>query len=185
MTSPSTKPLAGDEPRQRGATPSEIAWRGIELCRGDDWKDGLYWLKLAFDASDRGRGLPALAFSYYGYGLARYKRKPREGYKLCQRGVKLEFYQPEGYLLLARSALLTNDRQSAADAVLDGLQLDDQHGELLALQRELGARRPPVLGFLSRRNPLNRFLGGLRHGLGAKRTVAPDAVASEGRSGRA
>lgn len=172
------EPTTAPEPKSRGATPSEIAWRGIELCRQDDWTEGLYWLKLAFDASDRGRGLPALAFGYFGYGLARYQRKAREGFKLCQRGVKLEFYQPEGFVLLARSALLTGDRSSASEAVSQGLALDDENTALLELQRQLGERRPPVLGFLSRRHPVNRLLGSLRHGLSGRRPAAEPAPAS-------
>mgnify|MGYP000491219723 CR=1 FL=1 len=68
------------------------------------------------------------------------------------------------YVNLARTALLADQsRHEAAEAVYQGLKIDPGHPELRELQRELGIRRPPVLGFLSRRNMLNQILGWLRH----------------------
>ena len=32
--------------------PTEVAWRGIELCREGDWQEGLYHLSLAAEADE-------------------------------------------------------------------------------------------------------------------------------------
>lgn len=147
--------------------------RGVERCRRGEWKEGL--VDLAWLAKGRhGRQLPALAYSYLGYGLARYRGQVRHGIRLCQYSLRLEFYQLEGYVNLARAALLSKEhRAEAAQAVLEGLRIDPDHPELLELQRELGCRQPAVLPFLSRGHLLNRVLGWIRHHLPRRRRPLP------------
>jgi hypothetical protein len=135
--------------------------RGIECCRRDDWDRGLYYLGRVA-AADRSSALPGLYYSYLGYGIARCQRRVQEGLKLCRHSIKVQFYEPENYLNLARTCLLANERTEAVFAVIDGLKVDRQNLELQALHRELGIRRPPVLGFLARSNPLNLLLGRVR-----------------------
>ena len=145
--------------------PTEVAWRGIELCREGDWQEGLYHLSLAAEADVHTAELPGLLFSYLGYGMAKVQNKVVEGLKFCQLGVKVEVYQPESYMLLARTHLLKGDRRSAWDVIGRGLQVDATHSGLLQLRRELGHRRRPVFPFLPRRFWLNRWSGRLRHWL--------------------
>ncbi len=148
-----------------GADPAEVAWRGIELCRKRDWKEGLYWLSLAAGAREGRDELPALFYSYLGYGIAKYQKQQRQGLKLCKRAIELEFYQPESYYFLARTHLLMRDRRTAVDVVERGLQVDSTHEWLCELRVELGERLPPVLSFLPRHHVLNRWLGKARHRL--------------------
>ncbi len=148
-----------------GAEPADIAWKGIELCRQGDWKEGLYWLSLAAEARAEGDQLPALFYAYLGYGVARYQKQKQQGLKLCRRAVELEFYQPESYYFLARTHLLVADRRAAYDVVERGLEVDSTHDGLAALRAELGERLPPVLASLPRRHALNRWLGMARHRL--------------------
>lgn len=142
--------------------------RAVALCRQGDWKQGLSHLGRLTEAAERG-SLPGLFYSYLGYGIARCEQRVHEGVKLCRHAIKVEFYQPDNYLNLARTLLLANDRRGAVDAVQRGLKVDANHPELVELGRELGIRRPPVLSFLSRKNPLNIFLGSLRHTLERKK----------------
>lgn len=146
--------------------------RGLERCRNGDWQDGL--VDLAFLAERGSHGdVPALCYSYLGYGLAHHRGQVKKGLRLCQHAVKLEFYQPECYLNLARTALLDDRyRRKAANAVLDGLEIDPEHPELLELQQRIGARRPPIIPFLSRRNLLNQILGWIRHQLTRRKPPA-------------
>ena len=149
----------------KGADPADVAWRGIELCRQRDWKEGLYWLSLAAGAKDDDGELPALFYSYLGYGIAKYQKQQRQGLKLCKRAIELEFYQPESYYFLARTHLLMGDRRAAVDVVERGLQVDSTHEWLSDLRVELGERLPPVFSFLPRRHAFNRWLGKARHRL--------------------
>ena len=141
---------------------AETLERGLDLCRRDEWDKGLRFLGMLAESHERG-GLPGLYYSFLGYGIARVEGRVSEGLKLCQHSIKLEFYQPENYLNLARTSLLAKNRKEAVEAITRGLAIDSNNVELKALARELGVRRRPVLRFLSRDNPLNRLLGWLRH----------------------
>ena len=50
-------------------------------------------------------------------------------------------------------------------AIAQGLALDPRNAALRALHDEIGVRKRPVFGFLSRNNPVNRTLGRLRRNL--------------------
>jgi len=168
-------------PSGQGAGPVDSAEallvRAIELCRRDEWAKALPLLK---QVQESGRpGLPAIFYSYLGHAVARVERRVQDGLQLCQQAVKLEFYQPDHYLNLARTQVLAGERGPAVRALHKGLKLDPKHRGLLKLQRELGVRRLPVIRFLSRDNFLNQLLGRLRHAVsGGKRPKAPAPAAA-------
>ncbi len=163
------------EPVVHAARPIDVAWRGIELCRQGEWNEGMYWLSMAAGVSSNSlEQLPGVYFAYFGYGLARYRGKRKEGLKMCKRAVELEFYQPDNYQLLARAYFLIGDRRSAYDVVERGLEIDASNEELLSLHRDIGLRRAPVLPFLPRGNPLNRALGRVRHRMLGNRPLPGD-----------
>lgn len=147
--------------------------KGIDLCREGEWKDGLFVLgRIA--ASGRSGELPGLYHSYLGYGIARLEGRHEEGIKLCRHAIKLQFYEPDNYLNLARTAMLAGDRKEAVKAIQGGLKVDPGNHELAALARELGVRQLPILSFLSRSNPLNLLLGKLRAALFGPAAKPPD-----------
>ena len=136
--------------------------QGIACCRKGNWVEGLRHLGWIAEQAGAATQLPGLFYSYLGYGIALREQRIDEGLKLCRHSIKLEFYQAENYLNLARTCLLAQDRAGAVRAVKGGLKID-AHPGLLALQKELGIRGAPVLRFLSRTNALNQILGRLRH----------------------
>jgi Flp pilus assembly protein TadD len=136
--------------------------RGIALCRGGDWDRGLDVLGRL--ASGEGR-LSSQGYSDLGYGMAHRHKQVREGLRLCNHAVKLEFYQPDNLFNLARTQLLAGDRRGATASMRRGLAIDRDHVGLNALAEQLGPRRQPVLRFLTRGNPLNILLGRLRHAI--------------------
>lgn len=141
------------------------------LCRHGKWDLGLTDLgKLA--ENDTQGDLPSVFYSYLGYGIALRERRIREGLRLCQHAIKIEFYQPENYLNLARTHLLAENRKKAYEAVTKGLKIDRGHRGLRTLLTEMGARKRPVLPFLSRDNFFNRLLGRIRHDLKTPRKKA-------------
>jgi hypothetical protein len=137
----------------------------IDRCRRGGWKEGLPALARIAENDQRQGALPALVYSYLGYGIALRQQRVQEGLKLCQHAMKLEFYQAENYLNLARTQLLARQRRAAVRTVAGGLRIEPDHAQLLELRREIGVRRQPVLPFLRRTNPLNLLLGRLRHAL--------------------
>jgi tetratricopeptide (TPR) repeat protein len=137
---------------------SDTLGRALALCRAGDWDGGLYHLGQLTEAGP----MPGLFYSYLGYGIARCQGKIKEGLKLCQHSIKVEFYEAENYLNLARTYMLDQDRSGAVQAIRKGLKVDPQNLELLALYRDLGIRSEPVLPFLSRQNIFNQILGRIR-----------------------
>jgi len=171
--------MSTNEAHSREAQDIEAAWKGIEMCRHGDWQEGLYWLSLAAgQEAGEEEGIrpefPALYYSYLGFGVAKYQKQQQQGLRLCQRAVDLEIYQPEAYYFLARTHLLDGDRRRAFDVVERGLQVDSSHSGLITLKSELGERRSPVLSFLPRRHPLNRWMGMTRHRLFRRRKHRTD-----------
>ncbi len=137
---------------------------GVTLCREGHWNQGIERLAAAADRKSSGE-VSSLMYSYLGYGIAKFKGKRREGLALCEHAVKVEFYQPDNQLNLARTLLLNGNRKKAIEAITRGLQIDPDHSELVTLRKDLGSRRSPVFGFLGRDNFLNVLLGRMRHSL--------------------
>lgn len=137
--------------------------RGIECCRSGDWESGMAHLSAVAQQQKKPGDLPSRYYSYLGYGMALREKRISEGIKLCRYALKQEFYQVDNYVNLARTYLLGNRRGAAYNTIEKGLKIDANHPDLHALHQELGARRPPVLSFLSRSNPFNQLLGRLRH----------------------
>lgn len=145
-----------------GASPRDLAESAIAVCRAGDWSRGL--TILADLVKERGLSdtVPGVAYSFLGYGIARYQKQVKEGLRLCQHAVKLQFYHPDCHLNLARVQVLAKNRKGAVAAIAQGLALDPRNAALRALQTEIGVRKKPVVTFLSRNNPVNRTLGKLR-----------------------
>jgi tetratricopeptide (TPR) repeat protein len=138
---------------------------GLKLCRAGDWNKGLSVLASVLEQRGPSDQVPGVVYSYLGYGVARFQNKVREGLKLCEHSLKLQYYEAENHWNLARVQALAGERQAAHQTIEHGLKLDPDHAGLLATQRELGVRKPPIIGFLSRDNPINVMLGRWRHSL--------------------
>ena len=90
---------------------------GIECCRRGDWTEGLRYLGKIAEEKEQAPDLPGVFYSYLGYGIALCQQRVEEGLKLCQHSIKVEFYQVENYVNLARTCLLAQDRKGAIKAV--------------------------------------------------------------------
>lgn len=160
---PAQAPSAAREPSPAGGIPAAVAIRrGIDHCRRGEWSPGLRYLAEA-DSPAAEQTLPGLYYTYLGHALARMGPSPAVGVGLCEGGLAAQPGEPENALNLAHARLLARDKRGAAEALDRGLALAPGHAGFEALQRELGRRRAPVLGFLPRSHPVNRWLGRLRH----------------------
>ncbi|MEM8962135.1 MAG: hypothetical protein AAGD38_11700, partial [Acidobacteriota bacterium] len=100
-----TNSVSSKGPPAKGASPTEVAWRGIDACREGDWNDGLYWLGMAARIKATTE-MPSQFYAYLGYAIARFQNQKVQGVKLCRYALELEFYQPENYVFLARTLLM-------------------------------------------------------------------------------
>jgi Flp pilus assembly protein TadD len=117
----------------------------------------------AFERAHRRDPREPRAMSWYGVTLVLVERNSNLGVLLCDQAVRLAGPSPELLLNQARVHLALNQRDRAVKPILRGLELAPNDPRLQCARDALGTRRPPVVPFLSRNNPLNRVLGRLRH----------------------
>jgi Flp pilus assembly protein TadD len=117
----------------------------------------------AFERAHRRDSRDPRFMSWYGVTLVLVERNSNLGVLLCDEALRAAGPDPELLLNQARVHLSLNQRERAVRAITRGLELFPDDARLAAARDGLGMRRPPVLSFLSRNNPLNRLLGRLRH----------------------
>ncbi len=117
----------------------------------------------AFERAHRRAVNDARYMSWYGVTLVLVERNSNLGVLYCDQALRVAGPEPELLLNQARVALALGQRERAVRAISRGLEVTPDHPALLAAQEAMGWRRRPVLPFLSRDNPLNRWLGRLRH----------------------
>ncbi len=118
---------------------------------------------LAFERAHRKDSRDPRFMSWYGLTLVLVEKNSLLGIELCDQALRAVGPDPELLLNLARVHLAMNQRERAVRAILRGLEAFPGHAGLVAARDGIGIRRPPVIPFLSRNNPLNRLLGRVRH----------------------
>ncbi|MFZ2197634.1 MAG: hypothetical protein WAV13_07885 [Thermodesulfovibrionales bacterium] len=112
--------------------------------------------------------------SYAGYLMAIVEDKTREGAIMCEEAIyilrkaksaDIPFFLPLFYLHLGKAHLMAGRKAPAIDAFREGLKYDPRSRELVSEIKASGARKAPVVPFLERSNPINKYLGKLRHEL--------------------
>ena len=116
-----------------------------------------------FERAHRRAPSDARLMSWYGLTLVLVERNSNLGILYCDQALRLAGPDPELHLNQARAHLALGQRDRAVKAVMRGLAAAPGHPALTAAQQAMGWRRKPVLPFLGRSNPLNRWLGRIRH----------------------
>jgi hypothetical protein len=139
--------------------------RALELLEAGRSREALTFLSAALEDETRERpGEPndARYLSYYGLCLCLTRTSVREGLNICRAAAKREDYRPDLWRNVGRVALSAGRRAEAYRAFQRGLRLGAGSAGIRHELRRMGVRRPPVLTFLARGNPLNVLLGKLR-----------------------
>ena len=155
---------------------AEVAEKGIELCKEGCWDEGLVCLSNISDMSTMDPALIGRVYSYLGLGIAIRQDRVREGIELCERAIRLEFYDPIHYIHLAKIQIYSGRKRAALRTIRDGLRIAPENRMLKRLRCLFGFRRPPVLPFLDRAHFLNVTLGRWRHNLFGPILAADDAA---------
>lgn len=112
--------------------------------------------------------------SYYGLCLGLADRRFDRALELCRSAAREEFFNPLLYHNLARVHLSFGFKAEAIRSLRRGLMIDPACAPIVREMRGLGVRRGPVLRFLRRGNPLNRWFGKLRERIhGGDTSLAP------------
>ncbi|TSK06773.1 MAG: tetratricopeptide repeat protein [Geobacter sp.] len=102
--------------------------------------------------------------SLYALALAQATGNVKTAVTLCQEAVKREPKNSEHYLRLGTIYLAAGRKKEAIRALHLGLRVGKNHA-ITKLLQTLGQRERPVLPFLSRGNPVNKYLGKIRSSL--------------------
>ena len=124
-------------------------------------------LHVLYDARDRYPNNPVI-FSYQGYLETVVNKQYARGVEKCRQAIKAlkeqmplgkEFFLPVLYLNLGKAYLAADKRKDAYESFKRGLKIDKNNEYLFKELKSLGIRKKPALSFLSRSNPLNKYLG--------------------------
>jgi tetratricopeptide (TPR) repeat protein len=155
------------EALQEKAASREMFERGRALVESGDADAALSLLKSAYDGDSN----DAKVRSWYGLCVGLTQRDFDSAVALCQSAAKQEFFNPDLYLNLARLYLGFGFKAEGVRYLRRGLMIDPAHNAILQALRDLGDRSPPVLRFLPRRHPINRWLGAVRHTVSVHRPL--------------
>jgi Tfp pilus assembly protein PilF len=97
--------------------------------------------------------------SWCGLALALARTRGSEAIRMCEQAVEGACMNPNRYLNLGRTYLMSGQRSRAWQAFQEGLRLDASHAETLAAIAAMGQRRKPVFPFLPRGHRANRLAG--------------------------
>jgi predicted Zn-dependent protease len=99
-------------------------------------------------------------YSHLGYCIAKERGQARQGMALCHASLEHEPENPVHYLHLGRIHLLSGNKEEALRAFRDD--------RIMQKLIELGMRKPLLFPSLTRRHPLNRYIGLLLTRLGIR-----------------
>jgi tetratricopeptide (TPR) repeat protein len=143
-----------------GDAAARAAWdEGLALFAARD----LAGAHAAFERAHRRDPRDPAFMSWYGLTLVLVERNSNLGVSLVDQALRAAGPGPELLLNSARVHLALNQRDRAIRAISRGLELFPDDPRLQAARDAMGTRSAPVLPFLSRKNPLNRLLGRIRH----------------------
>ena len=106
---------------------------------------------------EHGRNTAALSF--LGLATARANGDLSVAEKHCLRALRRQKLIPLYYQNLAEVYLAGGKKAQAVKVLREGLSVDRNNKLILRQLRELGVRKKLPVSFLSRSNPINRYLG--------------------------
>lgn len=136
-------------------SPEEYFKDGLSFLAEDNIQKAFLEFEKAYNANNN----IAKYVSYYGLCAALFKGDVENSIELCTRAIKIEFFRPEYYLNLGKAFLKAGKKQSAINTFRKGLKIDNKNEPIKMELEKMGIRARPVIPFLKRSNPINKYLG--------------------------
>jgi tetratricopeptide (TPR) repeat protein len=127
--------------------------KGVELLTRGDILSALYHFEKAYTIDNS-----ALISSYYAFCIAKERGQLSKAISLCKEAIRKEPQNTFLYLNLGRIYNLSNRKSEAVNVLREGLQFE-ANPMIVEELNKLGTRKPPVIPFLKRSNPINKYLG--------------------------
>lgn len=145
--------------------PTKLFERGMALLKRGYPGDAMEYFEKLLSLGHKG----SACYSWLGIAMARSKWDMEMAEELCRIAVKRDFYVPQFYVNLAEVYLLKGNKAKAIETLRAGLKVDSDSEVIWRELDKFGARNRPAIPFLSRNNPVNRYLGLLLSKIGARR----------------
>lgn len=133
--------------------PEALFNKGIESLSRNEWTTALACFEKAAGLSN----IP-VHNSYLALCIARERGQTHKGIVLCNESIEADPDNPVHYLNLGKIYLMQAKPAEAISTFRKGLARGGSD-EIVEELRRIGTRRTPPLSFLSRDNPLNKYLG--------------------------
>ncbi len=127
--------------------------KGLKALQNGDTLSALVFFEKAIRTDKR----PVIS-SHLGFCIAKERGQFSKGVDLCEEAIKIEPNNSIHYLNLGRIHLLHKKKAEAVTAFREGLKQEMNHTIVEELNR-IGNRKPPIIPFLKRSNPINKYLG--------------------------
>lgn len=135
---------------------AELFRLGTEALEAKDYASAHRYLQAAVDRERTPDNL-----SQFALALAAHTKQIDQSIILCQEAVKKEPKNPEHFLRLGTVYLVAGRKKEAIRIFRLGLRVG-KNPTIARWLQVLGYRRQPVIPFLDRANPINKYLGKLR-----------------------
>ncbi len=114
-------------------------------------------------------GRSAAVLSWLGLAMAMTKKgdmRPAE--KLCLEAIKKEHFNALCYRNLAHVYLIWGKKKNAIKVLRRGVSIVEQKDVLVSELQSLGLRQSKAVSFLSRSNPINKYIGSFRYRIASR-----------------
>jgi predicted Zn-dependent protease len=138
---------------QQSQAEKEYAKAVKELCSGNTLS-ALSFLEMAMRHSDNPQW-----HSMLGFCIAKERGHARKGLELCKKSIELDPENPDHYYFLAKIHLVAKNKAEAFQVLRQGMSATNSHPIIQNLLIELGPRKNPVIPWLDRNHPINKYLG--------------------------
>lgn len=128
---------------------------GVSLINRGYSKEAVRFLEKSLESG----GKNSASLSFLGLAIARSGGDLLRAEKLCLDAIKVDFYWPRFYVNLAKVYLIWGKKSLAIKALEKGLKLDHDNRDILKELEKMGLRAGPCIPFISRANPINKYLG--------------------------
>ena len=137
---------------------NEAMGKGIMLLKKGHAIDAVF----LFEELIEKVGKNSAAYSLLGLAMAKAKVEIKKAEKYCIEAIKMQPSRADYYNNLAEVYIIARKRNKAIKVLERGAKACKNKKPLLKEWRKLGMRKSPPLPFLSRSNPVNKYLGLLK-----------------------
>lgn len=137
----------------RDAEAEKLYKYGVELLSQGNTLSALSCFEKAIKKEDN----PHI-WSYYALCIAKERGQVRKAILLCKEAIQREPDNSAHYLNLGRIYLFSRKKAEAIVIFREGLS-HETNEQIIEELNNLAPRKPPVIPFLNRNNPINKYLG--------------------------